>query len=34
MMFKSTDGGAHFTGPALLSTAVDPGIVDPVIGAP
>jgi hypothetical protein len=25
MMYKSTDGGAHFTGPALLSTAVNPG---------
>ena len=34
MMYKSTDGGAHFTGPALLSTAVDPGVVDPVIGRP
>ncbi len=34
MMYKSTDGGAHFTGPALLSTAVDPGVIDPVIGRP
>jgi hypothetical protein len=34
MMYKSTDGGAHFTGPALLATAVDPGVVDPVIGRP
>jgi hypothetical protein len=34
MMYKSTDGGAHFTGPALLSTAVDPGVLDPVIGRP
>jgi len=34
MMYKSTDGGAHFTGPALLSTAVNPGVVDPVIGRP
>jgi hypothetical protein len=34
MMYKSTDGGAHFTGPALLSTAVDPGVFDPVIGRP
>jgi hypothetical protein len=25
MMYKSTDGGAHFTGPALLAPAVDPG---------
>jgi hypothetical protein len=34
MMYKSTDGGAHFTGPTLVSTAVDPGIIDPVIGRP
>jgi hypothetical protein len=34
MMYKSTDGGAHFTGPALLSTAVNPGVIDPVIGRP
>jgi hypothetical protein len=34
MMYKSTDGGAHFTGPSLLSTAVDPGVIDPVIGRP
>jgi hypothetical protein len=34
MMYKSTDGGAHFTGPALLATTVDPGVIDPVIGRP
>jgi hypothetical protein len=34
MMYVSTDGGAHFTGPALLSTAVNPGVTDPVIGRP
>jgi hypothetical protein len=34
MMYTSPDGGAHFTGPALLSTAVDPGVIDPVIGRP
>jgi len=34
MMYKSTDGGAHFTGPALLASAVDPGVTDPVIGRP
>jgi hypothetical protein len=34
MMYKSTDGGADFTGPSLLSTAVDPGVIDPVIGRP
>jgi hypothetical protein len=34
MMYKSTDGGAHFTGPSLLAAAVDPGVVDPVTGRP
>jgi hypothetical protein len=34
MMYKSTDGGAHFTGPRLLAQAVDPGAFDPVIGRP
>jgi hypothetical protein len=34
MMYKSTDGGGHFTGPALLAAAVDPGVIDPVIGRP
>jgi hypothetical protein len=34
MMYKSTDGAAHFTGPTLLSSAVDPGVFDPVIGRP
>jgi hypothetical protein len=34
MMYKSADGGAHFTGPALLATTVDPGVVDPIIGRP
>jgi hypothetical protein len=34
MMYKSTDGGAHFTGPTLLASPVDPGVTDPVIGRP
>jgi hypothetical protein len=34
MMYTSSDGGAHFTGPALLAAAVDPGVIDPVIGRP
>jgi hypothetical protein len=34
MMYKSTDGGAHFTGPSLLATAVNPGVIDPVLGRP
>src|SRR5260370_2172901 len=32
MMYKSSDGGAHFTGRTLLSCAVDPGVSDPVLG--
>jgi hypothetical protein len=34
MMYKSNDGGARFTGPKLLASAVDPGVIDPVIGRP
>jgi hypothetical protein len=34
MMYKSTNGGARFTGPTLLASAVDPGVIDPVIGRP
>ncbi len=34
MMYKSADGGAHFTGPSLLAAAVNPGVIDPVIGRP
>jgi hypothetical protein len=34
MMYKSTDGGAHFSGPKLLAQAVNPGVIDPVIGRP
>lgn len=34
MMYKSTDGGAHFTGPKLLAKTVHPGIFDLVIGRP
>jgi hypothetical protein len=34
MMYKSSDAGMHFTGPTLVSTAVDPGVFDPVIGRP
>jgi hypothetical protein len=34
MMYKSTDGGVHFTGPTLLAAVVDPGVFDPVIGRP
>jgi hypothetical protein len=34
MMYKSTNGGMQFTGPSLLSSAVNPGVIDPVIGRP
>ena len=34
MMYKSTDGGAHFTGPTLIAQVVEPGVFDPVLGRP
>jgi hypothetical protein len=34
MMYKSTNGGRQFTGPTLVSDAVEPGVIDPVIGRP
>jgi hypothetical protein len=34
MMYKSTDGGKHWTGPTLVSTTVEPGVIDPVTGRP
>jgi hypothetical protein len=34
MMYKSTDGGAHFTGPTTVATVVSPGVFDPVLGRP
>jgi hypothetical protein len=34
MMYKSTDGGAHFVGPKLISSVVAPGVFDPVLGRP
>ncbi|SES48919.1 hypothetical protein SAMN05216199_0246 [Pedococcus cremeus] len=34
MMYRSTDGGAHWTGPTIVSTAVAPGVFDPVQGRP
>jgi hypothetical protein len=33
-MYKSTDGGAHWSQLQLISTAVDPGVIDPVLGRP
>jgi hypothetical protein len=34
MMYRSTDGGAHFTGPTLITSVVAPGVFDPVQGRP
>ncbi|HWD80283.1 MAG TPA: sialidase family protein [Kribbella sp.] len=34
MMYKSTDGGAHFTGPTVVAPVVEPGVFDPVQGRP
>jgi hypothetical protein len=34
MMYRSTDGGAHFTGPKLIAPVVAPGVFDPVQGRP
>jgi len=34
MMYRSTDGGAHWTGPTVLHTVTAPGVIDPVLGRP
>ncbi len=34
MMYRSTDGGAHWTGPLLVAPVVEPGVFDPVEGRP
>jgi hypothetical protein len=34
LMYRSTDGGAHFTGPTPVAPAVQPGTFDPVLGRP
>jgi hypothetical protein len=34
MMYRSTDAGAHFTGPSLITPVVEPGVFDPVQGRP
>ncbi|HJQ49703.1 MAG TPA: sialidase family protein [Gaiellaceae bacterium] len=33
-MYKSPDGGAHWSQLQLISTAVDPGVIEPVLGRP
>jgi hypothetical protein len=34
VMYRSTDGGAHWAGPTLVAPVVPPGVVDPVTGRP
>jgi hypothetical protein len=34
MMYRSTDGGAHWQGPTLVTPVVAPGVLDPVEGRP
>jgi hypothetical protein len=34
LMFRSSDGGAHWAGPTVVSTVVAPGVLDPVLGRP
>lgn len=34
LMYRSSDGGAHFTGPTPVAIAVSPGVFDPVLGRP
>ena len=34
LMYKSTDGGEHFTGPTVVAPVVEPGVFDAVQGRP
>jgi hypothetical protein len=34
LMYKSTDGGAHWVGPTVVAPVVTPGVFDPVLGRP
>src|SRR4051794_7615120 len=34
MMYKSSDGGAHWAGPTTVAAVVPPGVLDPVSGRP
>jgi len=34
VMYRSTDGGAHFGRPTLVQPVVEPGVIDPVQGRP
>lgn len=33
-MYRSADGGDHWTGPTLVAPVTEPGVIDPVIGRP
>ncbi len=34
VMYRSADGGRHWAGPTLVAPAVEPGVIDPVLGRP
>ncbi|MEP6697621.1 MAG: sialidase family protein [Pseudonocardiales bacterium] len=34
VMYRSTDGGKHWSRPVLIAPAVEPGVIDPVLGRP
>lgn len=34
LMYKSTDGGAHWVGPTAVAPVTEPGVLDPVEGRP
>lgn len=34
VMYRSSDGGKHWSGPVLVAPAVSPGVADPVLGRP
>jgi hypothetical protein len=34
LMYRSTDGGAHWKGPQMVARVTSPGVTDPVLGRP
>ena len=34
LMYRSTDGGAHWAGPTAVAPVTEPGVIDPVLGRP
>jgi hypothetical protein len=34
LMYRSTDGGAHWVGPTVVAPVVEPGVLDPLQGRP